>query len=457
MTTTAKVTPSDAKTIRDILGTGYLSDTWERTGTNVDEFFKILKALDDVTVFDKVFIKDVVLCSPYRYEDDFVVFKCFTKPEACGKRFTQNNFSVADLDVLYSELVAQRGCLLWQGGASKARLCREKGLREFANALGLSGPAIDKQSPCRDAYLAELIAKTQERRQITLVCRSEGDGENPSFEKVMSVRSEKYTPVNLSELETVFNSILDADMGEVVCKRWYVNHDVATIDIEFPAATKEFKELCGLDENIEAGVRLTTSGTGYSCFSAKETWRISSTVSEHNIVKNKHIGKWDTEEFVEDVKENIFDEYAKLPERLCELFDVVIIDSDDAKTKGVSYVERTLSKYATSVLKYINLSSAFKIKSDEKLERKNYMARIKEHLVESFSVELQKAIADGEKRVLTAYDFAVAVMTMPERIKGVPQSYMSAFANLCGKAAYAPYETINDEAAKSEPKISFVA
>lgn len=456
MTTTAKITPSIAKTTRDILGVGYLSDSWVKTGTNVEDFFKILKALDAVTTFDKTFIKDIVFCSPYNHEEDSISFKCFTTPKPCGKRLSQNKFTAACLDMLYAELVKQRGCLLWEGGLGREKLCREKALRELMNTLGLSGSAIEKQSPRRDAYIAELIAQTPEKRQVTLVSRTEGD-DTAAFTKVMAVRSDKYCPVPLTELETVFNAILDSDMGEVVCKRWYVDHDFAEIDIEFPAATKEFKELCGLDENIEAGVRLVTSGTGYSCVCAKETWRVKNTVSEHNIVKNKHIGKWSTEDFVKRVKENIFDEYAKLPERLCELFDVVILDSDDVKINGVPYAEKVLTDCAKEVFKYINLASAFKIKADDDKERRrNHVNRITELLVQSFSAEMQKAIANGENHIITAYDFALAVMTLPERVKDIPQSYMETFANLCGKAAYAPYSS-EVKSAEAASEISFVA
>ena len=183
MTTTAKITPSIAKTTRDIFGVGYLSDSWVKTGTNVEDFLKILKALDAVTTFDKTFIKDIVFCSPYNHEEDSISFKCFTTPKPCGKRLSQNKFTAACLDMLYAELVKQRGCLLWEGGLGREKLCREKALRELMNTLGLSGSAIEKQSPRRDAYIAELIAQTPEKRQVTLVSRTEGD-DTAAFTKV---------------------------------------------------------------------------------------------------------------------------------------------------------------------------------------------------------------------------------------------------------------------------------
>ena len=454
--TTANKTPSaKLDEARKILGTSYLSDDWEKTGTNLEEFFKILKALDEVTSFEKTFIRDIILCSPARSDETGVVLKVH-ETEPHGKRLARTKFTNIGLDKLFGEFVKDRSCILWQGGTSPIRLCREKGLRELMNSLGLSGSAIDKQSPCRDNYLAELISVAPEKRQVTLISRTEGTDVD-KFEKVFSIRTEKYNSVPLAAMEDVYTAICDADMGEIKCVGWTVNHDIATVDIEFPSATADFKELCGLKDDIEAGVRLTTSGTGYSSFMAKETWRIHNTVSEHSTVKQKHIGKWDANDFVKNVKENIFDEYCKLPERLCELFDIVLVNDEFVKNNSIKTAEAVLLNCTKSVFKHINLAAAFKSKLDEeKASRSSYVTKLAELLVECFSVEMQKVIAEGCRFEITAYDLAIAIMALPERAKGIPQSYLENFANSCGKAAYAEYKEGSNYIAKL-PEISIVA
>lgn len=459
MMTTAKTPEAKMTTeeIREILGKGYLSDNWEKKGTDANEFFKILKALDAATKFDTTFIRDIIFCSPIASNENEIIFKCNEENNLQRKRFPKEKFEKMDVEVLFGEMIKNRSCLLWQGGVSPVCVCREKGLKEFANALGLTGSAIDVQSPRRDDYIAELIARTPEKRQITLVTRKEGLGRG--LEKVMSVRTDRYMPIPLSALEDVFNGIIAEDMGSVKCTGWFVDHDYATIDLEFPAATKEFKELCGLKDDLQAGVRLITSGTGYCSFTAKETWRINNVLSEHATVKQKHVGVWDAGEFEKSVKENIFDEYAALPERLCELFDVIILNNEIIhSSEDIGVAEQILEKCIKSIFKYLHMSSVFKSKTDEELDAsRGYIKKLTDLLVNSFSAEIQSSLTSELPFEITAYDIAIAIMTLPERTKGIPKSYEKTFANACGKAAYAPYKSGLEYIHVKTPDISFVA
>lgn len=445
-----------AKTTSEILGEQYISNSFTKVGKNPEEFFKLLNALDEVTTFDKVFIKDLILCSPYRNEDDGIVYKAYTDPKPSSKRLPVSRFE--RFPTIFKELVKEKNCLLWQGGNSPVRICRNKGLRELINALGLSGSAIDNQSPKRDDYVNELIKSNPAKRQVTLVCRTESAEEEgiPNVEKVLSVRTDKYRPIPLSELKEVYDSILSSDMGEVVCKGWYVDHDIAYIDVEFPDATKEFKELCGLDEEIEAGVRLVTSATGYSCFSAIETWRVKSAVSEHATVRAKHVGDWSLDNFIEGVRTNIFDRYSELPERLCSLFDVIIVDDDLLNARGIKGAERAIDCTIKSVFRQLKLSEVFKTKTED-TDRKQYTNRLRALLVDNFSAEMQKAISEGNAVTITAYDIALAIMTLPERAKGVPASYVKSLSDRCGKAAYAEYKPGEEYFADKAAEITLVA
>ena len=50
-----------AKTTSEILGEQYISNNFTKVGKNPEDFFKLLNALDEVTTFDKVFIK-ILFC-----------------------------------------------------------------------------------------------------------------------------------------------------------------------------------------------------------------------------------------------------------------------------------------------------------------------------------------------------------------------------------------------------------
>ena len=448
--TTTAVTPEAAPTTlkaREILGTtereNYLYDDWYREGTSLTEFLEVVRAQDEITSYKKVFLNEVFLCSPEKHEIDSVVFRAFTRPNNVGKVCRKDNYDAFNAGFLYTEMLAQKACLLWLGSnAVPPMFARPKALRELMGCVGLSGPAIENQSRSRDAYVADLIAKTPDKKQVTLITRIEGD-DTHSAEKVFSVRTGKYTPISVSEIEDVFNAIAECDMGAIKCVGWHVDHDFASIDIIFPEATKEFKELCGLREDVQAGVRFITSGTGYSCFTAREIWSVNGVVSEHSVVKNKHIGEWDTADFIKRVKENIFDEYSALPERLCDLFNCILVDSNIVKSAAdLKKGETIISKCTRSLFKHIQIASAFKMKDDVDTAsyKKDYVQQLTDKITEIFSIEIQKALAEGNEVEITAYDLALKIMELPSMVTGIPKSYMENFANLCGKAPYFPFK-----------------
>jgi len=451
-------TPPSIKEATETLGHGFLLDGWEREGRKPSEFFKTLESLESVLRLDKVFMRDIILCSPNSFEgEDSIVFKAFAEPKPIGRRMRREKMEQINAPLLFNELITQKGCLLWLGGANPTRLCRPKALRELMNNLGLSGPAIENQSPKRDEYVAELIASAPGKQQITLICRREGDDENYQ-EKVLAIRTARYAHIPMTELEKVYRDIVEcSDIGKVECSGWHIDHDIATIDLWFPDVSEEFKELNGFKDALKAGVRLTTSGTGYSCFMATELWDVNGVVSEHACVKNKHIGEWDADKFFDNVKTNIFDEYSTMPERLCELFDIEVLNNDIICDSGkLKLAENILFSSVKSVFKKLQLAKAFKSKTDEDSDSgKGYVNKLTEKLVDILMIPVQKAISEGENFAVTAYDIAIAVMELPSRVSGIPKSYMKAFTDKCGKAPYCDYKAGKEYVKK--PDISIVA
>lgn len=449
--TTATTTPTALMTTeeaREVLGRNYLYDDWEMHGAKPSEFFKILKCLDAVTEHKVVFLRDLVLLSPAGKDEESVQFRVMSGSKTEGHKVSRSACEAAGVDIAYDETVSGNRCLL-RIGRERPMFTRPKSLRELMGNLGLAGSAIETQTLYRDFYVADLLEKTPAKRKSTIITRSDGNDIGGFYEKVFSVRTGKYTPISLSELEDVFNAISEQDMGVIECAGWSIDHDYASIDLMFPEATAEFKELCGLRDDIQAGVRLTTSGTGYACFTAKEIWQVSGTVSEHACVKNKHIGDWNPEEFVEKVKETIFDEYCKLPERLCELFDCVLVSGDMNAVKA----EAVLRKCLKALFRHIRLAEAFKSKEDAE-GKKSYVNELTDKLVDKFKIEIEKA---GKNAEITAYDVAVSVMELPGKVTGIPKSYMVNFSNACGQAAYFPFK-IGEEYLKSKkPEIEIGA
>jgi len=190
---------------------------------------------------------------------------------------------------------------------------------------------------------------------------------------------------------------------------------------------------------------------------ATELWDVNGVVSEHACVKNKHIGEWDADKFFDNVKTNIFDEYSTMPERLCELFDIEVLNNDIICDSGkLKLAENILFSSVKSVFKKLQLAKAFKSKTDEDSDSgKGYVNKLTEKLVDILMIPVQKAISEGENFAVTAYDIAIAVMELPSRVSGIPKSYMKAFTDKCGKAPYCDYKAGKEYVKK--PDISIVA
>lgn len=435
----------------EMLNQGHLTNDWLCEGKRISDFFKTLTELQSVRSVERVFIGDLFYGRAEKREDSSDIVRFYTPGKHTGKVFSKDEMIAEGFERLYNEFAC--GDFVWDGSTAPYKLLRPKATQELISALGLSGIATKKSSPGRNAYIAELLRNAPDKRVSLILHEEEGR------KKVLSIRSGKYTPINLNELEDVYNAILDADMGSIKCIGWHVDHDYATIDLIFPDATAEFKELCGIRDDINAGIRLQTSGTGYCCFTAKEIWQVGSVISEHAFVKRKHIGEWNPQKFLEDVKTNIFDEYGALPERLCDLFNIVLVNDETA-----SRCEMIMSKCITSLFKHLNFTQIFKIKEDDESEyrkdRKNHAKEICDKLTDRFVCQVMLARAEGKPVEITAYDLAIAVMEIPGTISDIPDAYLEPLANACGKAAYFPFKEGTEYISGKKPEksdITFVA
>ena len=171
--------------------------------------------------------------------------------------------------------------------------------------------------------------------------------------------------------------------------------------------------------------------------------------------------------FINEVSKKIFDKYATLPARLCDLFEVTLLTTDQVVNENGRVLSSNISKVILTnlekVFTEIKLAESFKMGLDLQKKRKNYLKELAEHILNHYETEIQKALQDAEKSgkkfeyELTAYDLAMEVMMLPENFKDVSKSYYSAFANACGQAAYCEYLTGEKILSNSKAAFSIVA
>lgn len=294
-----------------------------------------------------------------------------------------------------------------------------------ANALqtmdrfGMAGDFL--LTPCieRDMMIAKQFEKDL---GVTVISRSCN-----GTKKIFSILSDKYTHINqdilfdiVKEIETV------GDMGEAKCYKWTVNNFFTKLYIEFPQKAKELSVLYGLKREMIPGILMTTSDTGDSSFKVKGTWRIegSNSLVVNTEVKRKHIGEINKENVIDDISNQIFAEYAKLPEALCNLMahDVTDPSWDLSTTAGLKANQAELENVIKTAFKRLGIVKAIGKKTEKKL---------REALVDEMDVSIH----------YTAYDIAMLILGLPERVEYMDKKKdITQLQKACSGAPFIKYD-----------------
>lgn len=297
----------------------------------------------------------------------------------------------------------------------------EDALIRFAKLSQLTGDALRNQNKFRDNYIAYLLKdrcsrfakKTTPKPAFTVVVF-----EQQSVKRVVSACSGNYKAIPQSTLYTLYNDIMGRDdWGEVVCRDWYIDHDISYIDLEFP----ELSEALSLEYfpskslPIIPGIRLSTGSTGFNTLKATMTWRCEGCENPAVLdsVSQKHCSTYEGSEFIERIHTNIWDRYGELPERLAELYLVPVVSEDVETTVRLAVKQLQLNKLV------------FMQKDAPKTEKHNYV----EHIV--------SAVVDEFKGVtsISAYDIATSLMSAANKVE-MPESYRQPLTNLLMKTPY---------------------
>lgn len=294
-----------------------------------------------------------------------------------------------------------------------------------ANALqtmdrfGMAGDFL--LTPCIERDI--MIAKQFERDLgVTVIARSCN-----GTKKIFSILSDKYTHIDQSILFDIVNKIETAgDMGPAKCYQWNVSNFFTKLYIEFPEKADELSRLYGLKKVMIPGILMTTSDTGDSSFKVRGTWRVdgSNSLVVNSEVKRKHIGEINTDEVIEDISKEIFAEYAKLPEALCDLMahDVTDPSWDLTTTAGLKANQAEIENVIKTAFKRLGIVKAIGKKTEKKL---------REALVDEMDVSIR----------YTAYDIAMSILSLPERAVFMDKEKdISQLQKACGNAPFIKYD-----------------
>lgn len=285
--------------------------------------------------------------------------------------------------------------------------------------FGMAGEFLTK--PCRQRD--EMIAKQFEQDLgVTVIARSCN-----GTKKIFSILSDKYTHIDQSILFDIVKEIeTNGDMGEAKCYQWTVSNFFTKLYIEFPKKAKELSMLYGLKKEMIPGILMTTSDTGDSSFKVRGTWRVegSNSLVVNTEVKRKHIGDINVEAVIEDISNQIFAEYAKLPEALCNLMahDVTDASWDLTTTAGLKANQAELENVIKTAFKRLGIVKAIGKKTEKKL---------REALLDEMDVSIH----------YTAYDIAMSILGLPERVIYMDKEKdISQLQKACSGAPFIKYD-----------------
>ena len=408
----------------------FLLDDWCKTGDSIESFQEAIQSMSETTNFMRVNSKELsVLSYVGKNEEGKMVFYSFNPIAVHNSNFVMrdNTASVnpnsilrkGDFEDLLSELTKDTGILFYNG--INCLFVSKRVLTARLQPFGVNGDFLAVKSHERDLLIAKLFGSKALFR--TLVTRNQN-----GIAKVFSMLGERYKDLPQDILLKIYDEFSRGGMGKAECKHWEISHFMTKIYVEFPDKADEFQALYDLPEKVTPGVIMETSDTGDSAVRIKGTWRIKNSVSLRGEVSKKHAGSITPEKILEETSAEIFSEYIKLPIALCDLMALNItdpswkLDMTIGQIKNRNALERVLKR-------------AFKqLKIVEAIGKKSEMA-LSDQLLAEFDCTIS----------YTAYDVAMALMTMPERVTGLPEFAQEKLAKAISKAPYIKYSMETEE------------
>ena len=410
-----------------MLNEDFLLDNFQVTGNQFETFEKAIEEITEATKFYKFNSSELAVLSYTNSTDDgrmiFLDFHPLSVPSAGGssnlaeKRVKVNPEKIlakGKFENLIKELIDETGLFFWNGIV--CMFVSKRVLTTRLQPFGLGGDFLADKSTERDLMIAKRFGLKAADK--TLVIR-----EINGIKKVFSMLGDKYRYMPQGVLIDIYKAISPDDLGKADCRYWEINHFYSGIKIEFPEKAAELQAVYGLPSKFVPGVYLATSDTGDCSVKIRATWRIGNACSLHQEVSHKHSGDVDVEEILDEVKEKIFAEYTRLPEALCDLMSKDITDPswNLETTKGKSKNAKAVESALKTAFKELKVVAAIGKKAEISLFQQ---------LLDEFDSSI----------AYTAYDIALAIMSLPARTSGLHSVMQEKLETAVGRAPYINYE-----------------
>jgi len=309
----------------------FFSDGFCVRGTDFDKFVEACDSVDNATKYVDFRADNLLLLPIIEKTDDKIV--CLTVQTDgltdAGKLVLERGPEFSDEEWNQIDKALPAASVNGQ-----IYFLRDIAYKELWRHIGkVSGSGLNVPSVFRELHLTDLAQKSNAKLKACV----RWDDDNR--QKMLSVRTDRYNVMAQSTVPAII-SLVETTIGESFkILRWEVNHDYTTIEIFFPDIGKRFQEKYGIAD-LEPGMRIRNSGTGYSTLRAEEVWKIRDNTFDMNLVSEKHIGSWSSDKFLSDANDMIVKKFSRVPEAMAKLVDETV-DEGNACTEIIKLIEKS--------------------------------------------------------------------------------------------------------------------
>ena len=275
--------------------------------------------------------------------------------------------------------------------------------RAMLGGDAMSKPCVGRVVECSKAFFLRKPQKLQ------MIIRT-----NQNASTIIAAHSERYCYVPQTVLCEIYEKIA-SEYGRTNCLFWEVTHEISHCYVGFPEIAEDFAKTYNLPVKVIPGLYFSTSDSGDGSLTIRGIWDINGNIAGCETVKRNHRGEIDVSEFVTSAKNTIFSEFQAVPARLAHLLTIDVPDPQFT----IRSVFKQIDMYKASNFGRQNTSDLYQ--------------------------ELCKELDPAAK--YTAYDIAMMIVTLPNRVVGAHYSVVEKMQNLAKKAVFADYT-------KKDPKKS---
>lgn len=472
-----------------MLNADFLLDDFHRYGSREVEFENLLQEIDKHTRYKVVSMKSLIIFSLLDplYQDKAPetqyarvllpgnpwVKDGKSRPPVYGFASTYVLPNVRNTDEydkkLYAEMVQSNSMMvsIREEGRDNLYHLSTLALPTLAQRLGITSAAINSRSFAADALVAQLLNQSLEVRLVIKFYRRVG--------KICAVMSPRYADAPLHDVCVIYRELFGTnpkiskvtkdttslmDNVNLICEGWDITHEHVKIAFSFPGYAKDINEMYQMKNYLTPCLALSTSDIGESSFVAVGYWKTPGGAKIYDAYyRREHRGsrpvnKLDQkqkhealrEEIQRGVKENIFDKYTILPERLLVLLQIDITpgDADLSTARGRMrnrFIVTEAYKYAFKQLKMVSILS---------LKRLNTVMK-----------QIDYGIIDETMRY-TAYDVVTSIFEMERTMtpllehEGLCEETIRKFGTATSKAAYLDWEKFTVKEKKKEKEVEAI-